>query len=140
MTDIRCLVPQCNISWPSTTAPEVLLKLFDMHERTPHPSTTPTTVSMTTRVFSDRSLEAIPNPRLRNLKEKTSKYRFHITHIPGIRHVAADTISRNPVGAANHLSLPDDANLVSIDNKLPTIPHSFLKAIRVQPDTYTVLQ
>ncbi|GFO24082.1 retrovirus-related pol polyprotein from transposon opus [Plakobranchus ocellatus] len=67
------------------------------------------------KVFGDRSLEAIPNPRLRNLKEKTLKYRFHITHIPGIRHVAADTISRNPVGAANHLSLPDDANLVSTD-------------------------
>ncbi|GFO13767.1 retrotransposable element tf2 155 kda protein type 1 [Plakobranchus ocellatus] len=55
-----------------------------------------------------------------------------------IRHVAADTISRNPVGAANHLSLPDDANLVSTDNKLPTIPHSFLKAIRVQPDIPTL--
>ncbi|GFO33257.1 Pol polyprotein [Plakobranchus ocellatus] len=90
------------------------------------------------KVFGDRSLEAIPNPRLRNLKEKTLKYRFHITHIPGVRHVAADTISRNPVGAANHLSLPDDANLVSTNNKLPTIPHSFLLAIRAQPDTPTL--
>ncbi|GFO47136.1 transposon tf2-6 polyprotein [Plakobranchus ocellatus] len=90
------------------------------------------------KVFGDRSLEAIPNPRLRNLKEKTLKYRFHITHIPGVRHVAADTISRNPVGAANHLSLPDDANLVSTNNKLPTIPHSFLLAIRAQSDTPTL--
>ncbi|GFO50205.1 retrovirus-related pol polyprotein from transposon opus [Plakobranchus ocellatus] len=90
------------------------------------------------KVFGDRSLEAIPNPRLRNLKEKTLKYRFHITHIPGVRHVPADTISRNPVGAANHLSLPDDANLVSTNKKLPAIPHSFLMAIRAQPDTPTL--
>ncbi|GFN96754.1 enzymatic polyprotein [Plakobranchus ocellatus] len=56
------------------------------------------------KVFGERSLEAIPNPRLRNLKEKTLKYRFHITHTPGVRHVAADTISRNTVGAANRLA------------------------------------
>ncbi|GFN92669.1 hypothetical protein PoB_001917500, partial [Plakobranchus ocellatus] len=54
MTDIRCPVPQCDISWPSTTAPEVLLKLLDMHERTAHPSTTPTTASMTTRVKAEK--------------------------------------------------------------------------------------
>ncbi|GFN96751.1 hypothetical protein PoB_002325700 [Plakobranchus ocellatus] len=47
MTDIRCPVPQCGVSWPSTTASEVLLKLLDMHERIAHPSTTPTTASMT---------------------------------------------------------------------------------------------
>ena len=85
------------------------------------------------KVFGDRSLDAIPNPRLRNLKEKTLKYRFHITHIPGIRHVAADTISRNPVGVANHLQLRDDATSVSTDKDLLTIPHSFLMAIRAQP-------
>ena len=40
------------------------------------------------KVFGNRSLEAIPNPRLRNLKEKTLKYRFRIAHVPGIRHAA----------------------------------------------------
>ena len=89
------------------------------------------------KVFGDRTLDAIPNPRLRNLKEKTLKYRFHITHIPGIRHVAADTISRNPVGAANHLHLPDDASPISTDD-IPTMPHTFLMAIRVQPDSPTL--
>ncbi|GFN73920.1 hypothetical protein PoB_000042600 [Plakobranchus ocellatus] len=50
MTDIRCPVPQCDVSWPSTTVPEVLLKLLNMHERTAHLSTTSTTVSMTAGV------------------------------------------------------------------------------------------
>ena len=87
------------------------------------------------KVFSDRDLDAIPNPRLRNLKEKTLKYRFQITHIPGIRHVAADTISRKPVGGAEHLHLPDDATPISTDFSLPTLPHDFLMAIRSQPET-----
>ena len=32
-------------------------------------------------LFTNRNLEDIPNPRLRNLKEKTLRYRFSITHI-----------------------------------------------------------
>ena len=38
------------------------------------------------RVFTDRSLEAIGNPRIQNLKEKTLCYRFQMIHIPGARH------------------------------------------------------
>ena len=87
------------------------------------------------KVFGDRSLDAIPNPRLRNRKENTLRYRFQITHIPGIRHVAADTISRNPVGDASHLSLPDDA-APAYDNCSQTMPHhSFLMTNRSQPET-----
>ncbi|GFN93700.1 hypothetical protein PoB_002020600 [Plakobranchus ocellatus] len=58
----------------------------------------------------------------------------------GIRHVAADTISCNPVGATNDLSLNDDANLVST-NKFLTIPHSLpmaIPSIRAQPDMPTL--
>lgn len=91
------------------------------------------------KVFGDRSLEAIPNPRLRNLKEKTLKYRFKIAHVPGIRHVSADAISRHPVGPATHLTLSDDATPLSTeDSNPPTMPHSFLMAIRAQPDTPTL--
>ena len=89
------------------------------------------------KVFGDRSLDAIPNPRLRNLKEKTLKYKFQIVHIPGARHIAADTLSRSPVGAANHLLLSDDAAPVSSDIP-PTLPHSFLMAIRTQPGSPTL--
>ena len=80
-------------------------------------------------VFGDRSLEAIPNPRLRNLKEKTLKYRFRIAHVPGIRHAAADALSRHPVGPSSHLTLPDDAAQVSPRN--PTMPRTLLIAARL---------
>ena len=86
------------------------------------------------QVLSDRKLDAILNPQLRNLKEKTLKYRFQITLIPGICHVVADTISRKPVGEAEHLHLPDDATAISTDFSLPTLPHDFFMAIRPQPE------
>ncbi len=92
------------------------------------------------KVFSDRNLDAIPNPRLRNLKEKTLKYRFQITHIPWIRHVAAGILSRKPVGQASDLHLPDYATPISNSMELPLLPHSFLMSIRAQPDGSTLLQ
>ena len=85
------------------------------------------------KVFGDRSLvEAIPNPRLRNLKEKTLKYRFRIAHVPGIRHAAADALSRHPVGSSRHLTLPDDAAQVSPSDS--TMSRTLLIAARSQPD------
>ena len=62
------------------------------------------------KILSDRFLEDIPNARLRNLKEKTLRYRFKIVHIPGIKHLAADATSRYPSGPSdrNHLPLRDD--------------------------------
>ena len=60
------------------------------------------------KLFGDRSLEDIPNPRLRNLKEKTLQYKFRMIHIPGIKHRAADTISRHPTGDPVKLTLKDD--------------------------------
>ena len=43
-------------------------------------------------IFSDRSLD-MANDRLRNLKEKTLRYRFKMMHIPGLKNKAADTLS-----------------------------------------------
>ena len=60
------------------------------------------------KVLGDRSLENINNPRLLNLKEKTLQFNFRIMHVPGIRHAAADAISRHPTGDAKGLHLPDD--------------------------------
>ena len=34
------------------------------------------------KILSDRSLETIPNARLRNLKEKALRYRFKVVFIP----------------------------------------------------------
>ena len=58
------------------------------------------------RIFTNRSLEDIPNARLRNLKEKTLRYRFRVIHVPGPKHRAADAASRLPTGTRNPLKLP----------------------------------
>ncbi|XP_061178429.1 uncharacterized protein LOC133187074 [Saccostrea echinata] len=85
------------------------------------------------KILRDRSLEDIPNSRLRNLKEKTLRYRFRVTHIPGVKHRAADCLSRHPAGKPEQLHLPDD--IASISYALP--PSYFLAGIRsnVDPDS-----
>ncbi|VDI76071.1 Hypothetical predicted protein [Mytilus galloprovincialis] len=60
------------------------------------------------KIFSDRSLEDISNSRLRNLKEKTLRYRFRMIHVPGVKHHAADGVSRHPTGDPEKLILLDD--------------------------------
>ncbi|KAK3884222.1 hypothetical protein Pcinc_011498 [Petrolisthes cinctipes] len=86
------------------------------------------------KMFADRSLEDIPNPRLRNLKEKSLRYRFRTMHVPGVRHVAADAVSRRPVGEPTSMMLPDDIATIlnPASSNLPDLPHSFLAAIRTQ--------
>ena len=74
------------------------------------------------KIFGDRSLEDITNPRLLNLKEKTLQFRFQMVHVPGIRHRAADALSRHPTSESDELLLPDDIATIQ--------PHSFLSAIR----------
>ena len=98
------------------------------------------------KVFSDRSLEEISNARLRNLKEKTLRYKFRMVHIPGVRHRAADAVSRHPTGPTNPdmMPLPDDiaASGVSAIPSLFNPPgHSFLSGIRCKepPTPYTTI-
>ena len=66
------------------------------------------------KIFGDRSLDDIPNTRLRNLKEKTLPYSFKMVYVPGPRQKAADAISRHPSGHKNakKLLLPDDVATV----------------------------
>ena len=49
------------------------------------------------KIFNDRELESISNPRLLQLKQKTLMYTFRIIHIPGKSNDAPDALSRNPV-------------------------------------------
>ena len=79
------------------------------------------------KVLGDRSLDEVSNSRLRNLKERTLRYRFRIVHIPGIKHKAADAISRHPTGSStpSSLFLPDDIAAL-VDNH----QHTFLAGIR----------
>ena len=89
------------------------------------------------KTFGDRCLDNIPNPRLRNLKEKSLRYRFSIVHIPGLRHAAADAVSRKPVGDPNTLPLPDDvASMDPTSEPLPPpgLPDSFLANIRTNEE------
>jgi hypothetical protein len=79
------------------------------------------------KLFGDRSLEDIPNPRLRNLKEKTLQYRFRMVHIPGIKHRAADSVSQHPTGDVVRMTLTD--NVASLCPSPCLIPDS-LKGIR----------
>ena len=62
------------------------------------------------KLFGDRCLEDIPNPRLRNLKEKTLRYRFRMVYIPGVRNHTSDALSCHPSGTRNppRLHLQDD--------------------------------
>ena len=53
------------------------------------------------------------------------RYKFHILHVPGVKHKAADAMSRYPSGhkQPEMLELPDD--IASLNVK-----HSFLSKIR----------
>ena len=55
------------------------------------------------KIFGNRSLEDNFN-----LKEKTLRYCFRMVHIPGIKHRAADCVSRHPACDPVKLPLPDD--------------------------------
>ncbi len=94
-------------------------------------------------MLGDRSLD-IPNSRLRNLKEKTLRYRFHMHHLPGVKHKATDAISRRPVGSINPelLSLPDDIAATYEATSMPpitTVKYYLLTGIRcVEPTQCTL--
>ena len=87
------------------------------------------------KIFGERSLDEISNARLRNLKEKTLRYKFDMIHIPGVRHKVADALSRHPTGwtSAAILVLPDD--IAAASETYPPLPastaeHCFLAGLR----------
>ena len=67
------------------------------------------------KIFGDRSLD-ISNTRLRNLKEKTLRYRFTMSYIPGVKNRAPDTLSRHPSGTTSpdKMHLQDDISALSV--------------------------
>lgn len=87
------------------------------------------------KLFSDRSLEDMSNARLRNLKEKTLRYRFRMVHIPGIKCEAADAVCRPPTGPSSPEKLPlsDDVAGTSDVTTQPTFDpyrHPLLTSLR----------
>ncbi len=91
------------------------------------------------KLFGDRSLEDIPNTRLRNLKEKTLRYRFRMVHIPGARNKTSDALSRHPSGIPSpaRMNLPDDntAPDSACPNHSPRIPTMLLAGISIAHPT-----
>ena len=49
-----------------------------------------------TKILGDRSLDAMTNPRLFRLKQRTMMWRYSIFHVAGKANPAADATSRNP--------------------------------------------
>ena len=88
------------------------------------------------KLHADRALDDIPNPRLRNLKEKTLCYRFRLTNVPGMNTKAPDTMSRRPVGSAlrSRMNLPDDN--AAIVNHIPSRMQTDVLSLlcRIEPD------
>ena len=53
------------------------------------------------KILGDRSLEDISNNRLRNLKEKTLRYKFHILHVPAISPIFCYFLVENVIFSAS---------------------------------------
>ena len=84
------------------------------------------------KILGDRSLEDLPNTRLRKLKEKTLRYRFKMVHIPGVKHRAADGLSRYPSQHIDSITTPihEYTNPVDISADKPCLLINFLANIR----------
>ena len=74
-------------------------------------------------LFTNRSLDNIPNNRLRNLKERTLRYLFTMQHVPGLKNRAPDALSRHPTGDPKppQLHLPDDVSYISATTALRSL-------------------
>ena len=84
------------------------------------------------KVLGVRALDDIPNPRLRNIKEKSLRYR--VLPIPGVRNTVADALSRNPVGDAEIPDLSDDVAATQQTTTRP--PNEILAALRSRDDLH----
>lgn len=88
------------------------------------------------KIFSDRSIDQIMNTRLRNLKERTLRYRFRMVHIPGVKNRTPDALSRHPTGTQmpDRMPLPDDnhANISHQAQHWPSIPSNMMAGISVE--------
>ncbi|XP_076064978.1 uncharacterized protein LOC143039017 [Oratosquilla oratoria] len=85
------------------------------------------------KILSDHSLDDIPSARLRNLKENTC-YRFKIVHMSGVKHCAADVLSRHLTSDAEEMVLQDDMAVIRNQGFLPDNLCSILTSMRSSDD------
>ena len=62
------------------------------------------------KIFTDRSLNDIPNPTLCNFNEKTLQNRFMMMDVPAAKHKIPDTFSRYPVSCDGANDTINDAD------------------------------
>ena len=68
------------------------------------------------------------NGRLRSLKEKTLRYRFSMSHVPGLKNKAADALSRHPSSSTPPEPLLED-DVASLTELCNPDWHYFLSGI-----------
>ena len=94
------------------------------------------------KIFGDRSLDNISNTRLRNLKEKTLRYRFRMVHIPGVKNRAPDTLSRHPTGDTQppKMVLHDDVHNIQDGSIIPPplIPTNLIAGLCTDDQLYAI--
>ena len=96
------------------------------------------------KMFGDRALDDISNIRLRNLKEKTLRYKFTMIHIPSVKNKAPDTVSQHPTGDTQpeRFHLTDDISSAMSQHQEDSLSdsavrHHFLAGIRCNDDHIT---
>ena len=68
------------------------------------------------RIFGDRSLDEISNPRIFRLKQRTLAWMFNVFHVPGKSIPASDTTSRNPAASTQDTAAPEWLNDKTVDH------------------------
>ena len=66
----------------------------------------------------------MPNARLCNLRKKTLHHNLCLVHIPKVKHLAADGVSRHPLSRAKMMTLRDDMSAIHLDNSTTTSPYT----------------
>ena len=87
------------------------------------------------KLFGDRELKHIDNPRLFRLKEKTLHFRFVIKHIAGKKNTAADTLSRYP----SLMATADDTDVLEAEELSIAASASVIASSHVIEDDVIVL-
>ena len=91
------------------------------------------------KLFGDRSLEDIHNPRLRHLKEETLRYQFKMVHVPGKKHRVADVICRHPIGEVMKMILSHYIASVKDDYLYSVMPVRSLEFLTIVNEIKDIL-
>ena len=81
-----------------------------------------------TKLFGDRRLDEIDNPRLFRMKRRTLMWRFEIEYQRGSSNTFADAMSRNPSGYAEIASL-------SMMSELDKEEAAYITGVALEADT-----